>query len=83
MRIDAPSDGQTYFDPIVDVTGFAFVPQLTSLQGNGEQLSFGSDGAFTAQVELSIGRNDIAVIATDSTGRTFTSSVASTARRQR
>ncbi|MBS2023213.1 MAG: carboxypeptidase regulatory-like domain-containing protein, partial [Deltaproteobacteria bacterium] len=69
VRIDSPANGQVFTDPVVDVSGFAFVQNLAALTVNGETVAFAGDHSFDVAVTLAEGPNTILIEATDAGGQ--------------
>ena len=71
LRIDAPSEGQAVETATVLVSGVVVAPDLASLSVNGEQVVVATNLAFSAEVALKPGANEIVVLATETSGHTM------------
>ena len=71
VRVDQPSEGQTFDANLITVAGAAEVPHLRSLAINGEAALIGAAGSFSAQVRLLPGANEIVVSALSADGQTI------------
>ena len=71
VRVDQPSEGQTFDANLITVAGAAEVPHLRSLAINGEAALIGAAGSFSAQVRLLPGANEIIVSALSADGQTI------------
>ena len=69
LNVTSPTEGLLTNSNRVTVAGTAAVT-LTSVKINGEVVSFGSGGAFSKEITLREGENEITVVAEDSIGKT-------------
>lgn len=68
IRVDSPDDNATLDTDSVLVAGVAEMPELQSVTINDEQVEFDAAGAFSVQVPLQQGPNDLVIVATDTHG---------------
>ena len=75
VRVDQPVENQKFTSPAVTVAGVVIVQDLVSVTVAGEQVSVDTAGAFSFQVTLQKGNNQLTVVATDKGGRQTSATV--------
>lgn len=76
VSIDSPADGSTVSTATVTVTGTTEAGATLTL--NGDSVTVGSDGSFSAEVTLDQGANTITAEATDAAGNAATDTISVT-----